>query len=133
LSYSAAVKRGKTALLLIRLVTMDKIAGVEGSKRAVVQYLFSSETNNLALENIEIPGSSRRQVSVRVTDTTLLLPNVDFVSYVAGGVDISPHALHKLLLKERLDSVPVLFKYVLHICLIIVQWEQKNIFGIKGQ
>jgi hypothetical protein len=59
---------------------MDKISGVEGSKQAVVQYIFASETNNLALENIEILGSSRRQVSVRVTDTTFLLPNVDFVS-----------------------------------------------------
>ncbi len=80
LSDSTAVKRGKTALLLIRLVTMDKIAGVEGGKQDIVQYIFGSETNNLALENIEIPGSSRRQVSVRVTDTTFLLPNVDFVS-----------------------------------------------------
>jgi hypothetical protein len=76
----AAVKRGKTALLLIRVVTMDKIAGVEGGKQAIVQYTFGSETNNLALENIEIPGCSRRQVRVRVTDTTFLLPNVDFVS-----------------------------------------------------
>jgi hypothetical protein len=110
---------------------MDKLAGIKSSKQAVVLYIFASETNNLALENIEIPGSSRRQVSVRVTDTTLLLLNVDFLSYVAGG-DISPHALHKLLLKGRLDSVPVLFKYVLHSCLIIVQWEQKNIFGIAS-
>jgi hypothetical protein len=52
---------------------MDKIAGVEGGKQAVVQYIFVSETKNLALENIEIPGSSRRQVRLRVTDTTLLL------------------------------------------------------------
>jgi hypothetical protein len=59
LSASAAVKRGKTALLLIRLVTMDKIAGIEGGKQAVVQYIFGSESNNLALENIKIPGSSR--------------------------------------------------------------------------
>jgi hypothetical protein len=59
---------------------MDKIAGVEGSKQAVVQYVFAGETNNLALENIKIPGNSRRQVRVRVTDTTFLLPNVDFVS-----------------------------------------------------
>jgi hypothetical protein len=59
---------------------MDKIAGVEGSKQAVVQYTFASETNILALENIKIPGSSRRQVNVRVTDTTFLLPNVDFLS-----------------------------------------------------
>jgi hypothetical protein len=80
LGSSAAVKRGKTALVLICLVTMDKIAGVEGSKQAVVQCIFASETNNLALENIEIPGSSRRQVRVRVTDTTFLLLNVDFVS-----------------------------------------------------
>jgi hypothetical protein len=80
LSASAAVKRGKTALLLIRLVTIDKISGVEGGKQAVVLYIFGSETNNLAFENIEIPGCSRRQVSVRVTDTTFLLPNVDFVS-----------------------------------------------------
>jgi hypothetical protein len=69
---------------------------------------------------------------VRVTDTTFLLPNVDFVSYVTGGVDISLHAHHKVLFKGRLDSVPVIFKYVLHICLIIVQWEQKNIFGIAA-
>ena len=62
-------------------VTMDKLASVEGSKQAIVQYIFASETNNpLALENIESPGSSRRQVSVRVTDTTFLLPHVDFVS-----------------------------------------------------
>jgi hypothetical protein len=47
-------------------------------------------------------------------------------------VDISPHAHPKVLFKERLDSVPVNFKYVLHICLIIVQWEQKNIFGIAA-
>jgi hypothetical protein len=80
LSASAAVKRGKTALLLIHLVTMDKIAGVEGSKQAVVQYIFASETNNLALQKIEIPGSNRRQVHLRVTDTTFLLLNVDFVS-----------------------------------------------------
>jgi hypothetical protein len=59
LSYSAAVKRGKTALLLIFLVTMDKVAGVKGGKQAVVQYFFASETNNPAFENIEIPGSSR--------------------------------------------------------------------------
>jgi hypothetical protein len=59
---------------------MDKIAGAEGGKQAVVQYIFASETNNLALENIEIPGSSRLQVRLRVTDTTFLLPNVDFVS-----------------------------------------------------
>jgi hypothetical protein len=80
LSASAAVKRRKTALLLIHLVTMDKIAGVEGSKQAVVHYIFGSETNNLALEYIEIPGSRRQQVSVRVTDTIFLLPHVDFVS-----------------------------------------------------
>ena len=109
---------------------MDKLAGVKSGKQAVVLYIFASETNNLALENIEILGSSRRQVSVRVTDTTFLLPNVDFVSYVTGGVDISPHAHHKVLFKRRLDSVPVIFKYVLQICLIIVQWQQKNIFGI---
>jgi hypothetical protein len=132
LSYSAAVKRGKTALF-IRLVTMDKHAGVEGSKQAVVQYIFASETNNLALENIKIPGSSWRQVGWRVTDTTFLLPNVDFVSYVTGGVDLSPDAhYHKVVFKGRLDSVPVIFKYVLHICLIIVQWQQKNVFGIAA-
>jgi hypothetical protein len=111
---------------------MDKLAGIKSGKQAVVPYIFASETNNFALENIEIPGSSRRQVGWRVTDTSFLLPNVDFVSYVAGRVDISPHALHKLLLKGRLDSVPVLFKYILHGCLIIVQWEQKNIFGIAA-
>jgi hypothetical protein len=55
-------KRGKTTLLLICLVTMNKIAGVEGGKHAVVQYIFGSETNNLALENIKIPGSSRRMI-----------------------------------------------------------------------
>jgi hypothetical protein len=59
LSASATVERGKTALLLICLVTMDKVAGVEGGKQAVVQYILGSETNNLAFENIEIPGSSR--------------------------------------------------------------------------
>jgi hypothetical protein len=132
LSASAAVKRGKTAFLLIRLVTMDKIAGVEGGKQAVVQYIFGSKTNNLALKNIEISGSSRRQISVRVTDTTFLLPNVDFVLKVTGGVDISPHAHPKVLFYERLDSVPVIFKYFLHICLIIVHWQQKNIFGIAA-
>jgi hypothetical protein len=86
LSASAAAKQGKTALLLVCLVTMDKIVGIEGGKKAVVLYILGSETNNLALENIEIPGCSRRQVRVRVTDTTFLLPNVDFVSYVTGGV-----------------------------------------------
>jgi hypothetical protein len=45
---------------------------------------------------------------------------------------VSPHAIHKLIVKGRLDYVPVLFKYVLHSCLIIVQWEQKNIFGIAA-
>jgi hypothetical protein len=59
---------------------MDKLAGVKSGKQAVVLFIIASETNNLALENIEIPGSSRRQISVRVTGTTLLLPNVDFVS-----------------------------------------------------
>jgi hypothetical protein len=57
----------KAALLLILLVTME----------AVVLYIWGSETNNLALENIEFPESSRQQVSVRVTATTTLLPNVD--------------------------------------------------------
>jgi hypothetical protein len=49
---------------------------------------------------------------------------------VTGGVDISPHALHKRTFYLRFGSVPVIFKYVLHICLIIVQWQQENIFGI---
>jgi hypothetical protein len=51
---------------------------------------------------------------------------------VTGRVDISPHAHPKVLFYKRLDSVPVIFKYVLRICLIIVQWQQKNIFGIAA-
>jgi hypothetical protein len=38
---------------------MDKLAGVKSGKQAVLLSIFASETNNLALENIEIPGSSR--------------------------------------------------------------------------
>jgi hypothetical protein len=59
---SIAVKRGKTTLLLVGLVAMNKFAGVEGGKHAVVVYIFGGEINNLAPENIEIPGSSRRMV-----------------------------------------------------------------------
>jgi hypothetical protein len=45
-------------------------------------------------------------------------------------VDISPHALHKSLFYHRIGSLPVNFKYVLNICLIIVQWQETYIFGI---
>jgi hypothetical protein len=67
LSASIAVKRGKTTLLFIRVITMNKFAGVEGGKHAVVIYIFGGETNNLAPENIEIPGSSRQMVGWRAT------------------------------------------------------------------
>jgi hypothetical protein len=55
---SPVVNQGKTTLLLICLVTMDKIASVEGGKQAVVQYIFVSETNNFALEISKSQGAA---------------------------------------------------------------------------
>ncbi len=39
--------------------TVNQNTGVKSGKHAIVQYIFGSETNYLALEDIELPRSSR--------------------------------------------------------------------------
>ena len=124
-------KEARPHLLLICLVTMDQNPCVEGGIHPVVQNIFASETNDLPLETIEIPGSSRQIVGgMWATSTSSFLPHVDLVTVMTGWVHISPHRLHKGLLYHRLDSIEMVLKYVLNICLIIVQWQAENIFGI---